>query len=442
MKKGVILAVLLTIICVLLLISFPINIDMLTGNAADSSIKLKEVKKTSEDQIDIPKETRETKKTIDEDEQLEVSIDTKNKEETIEADKNEEVEDMVEKQRENDSTTIVEEQQESVSITNTEEEQPIIEEKKDTVVVFQAIQIWDKGEKVEEIQTLINKFGYNIPSDGNFGPQTQEVLMDFQQQVGLELTGIVDELTYNQLKDTPASNLAEDYLTALAEKARLEEQKRKEEEERRKKQAELEKANEVFIPVNVIMQNPELPNGCEITALTSVLNYHGYNVSKTTMSDQYLPKKPFSYEGEKRFGPNPYEYFVGDPRLHPGGWYSYAPPVVAAANTYLSEQGSSKQAVNISGSSKEDILHHIKNGTPVVIWITLDLSAPKLNSYWYLQDSGEYYGAITNLHVVVLNGTIGDKVHVMNPLVGQVTYHLEDFFNAYNQMGKHALIVS
>lgn len=35
-------------------------------------------------------------------------------------------------------------------------------------------------------------------------------------------------------------------------------------------------------------QNPELPTGCEITSLTSVLNYYGCNVDKTTMADVYL----------------------------------------------------------------------------------------------------------------------------------------------------------
>ncbi|MEN2465771.1 C39 family peptidase [Ornithinibacillus sp. JPR2-1] len=33
-----------------------------------------------------------------------------------------------------------------------------------------------------------------------------------------------------------------------------------------------------------MMQKPELPNGCEITSLTSVLNYYDYQVSKTNMA--------------------------------------------------------------------------------------------------------------------------------------------------------------
>ncbi len=43
------------------------------------------------------------------------------------------------------------------------------------------------------------------------------------------------------------------------------------------------------IPVNCILQNPELPTGCEATSLTMVLNYWGYTVSKVTIAGQYLP---------------------------------------------------------------------------------------------------------------------------------------------------------
>ena len=53
-----------------------------------------------------------------------------------------------------------------------------------------------------------------------------------------------------------------------------------------------------------VNQYPELPTGCEITALTSVLNYYGYNVKKETMADDYLKKGSGSF----------YEMFLGNPR--------------------------------------------------------------------------------------------------------------------------------
>ncbi|AST93473.1 MULTISPECIES: C39 family peptidase [Sutcliffiella] len=283
------------------------------------------------------------------------------------------------------------------------------------------LKLWDEGEEVEEIQTLLNKFGYSIEENGVFGLQMKEAVEDFQTNLSLDATGSIDYATYKKLVITESSNLADDYIVSLQNKRTMQ---------------------ETFIPIPTLIQTPELPNGCEITSLTTILNYYGYDVSKTVMSDHYLPKKPFTYKDGKRFGTNPHEYYAGEPRSQHGGWYSFAPPIVEAGNMYLEEQGSTMRTIDITGSSKEDIIYYVNEGFPIVIWTTLDLSPPRMNSHWYLQDSGQYYEAQTNLHVVVLNGFTDDKVHVMNPLIGQVTYDAEAFFRVYEQMGQHAIIVN
>lgn len=200
-------------------------------------------------------------------------------------------------------------------------------------------------------------------------------------------------------------------------------------------------AEEAYIPVKKLMQNPELPNGCEIVSLTAILNYYGYIVSKTTMADNYLPKKAFSWKKGKRFGADPYKAYAGDPRSKSSGWYSFAPPIVEASDNYMETQKNKMKAKDISGSNKENLITYLDNGVPIVIWVTLDLGKPTLNSHWYLSDTGKYYKAYTNLHAVVLNGYKDEKVHVMNPLKGQVEYNLNAFFKSYEEMGKHALIL-
>ncbi|MBQ7784498.1 MAG: C39 family peptidase, partial [Oscillospiraceae bacterium] len=45
-----------------------------------------------------------------------------------------------------------------------------------------------------------------------------------------------------------------------------------------------------YIPTEMIMQNPELPTGCEITSLTMLLRHIGYDADKLDMADNYLPK--------------------------------------------------------------------------------------------------------------------------------------------------------
>lgn len=196
----------------------------------------------------------------------------------------------------------------------------------------------------------------------------------------------------------------------------------------------------LYNPVDILMQNPELPNGCEITSLTAVLNSFGYGVSKTEMADVYLPKEPFSRHGHRLYGANPYKAFAGDPREQ-SGFFVYAPPIVQAANDYLQEVGGVNKAYDVSGSTREEIIQLLNKGLPVITWVTLDLSEPKLNYYWYLRDTEEKFIAPVNLHSVVLKGYDETNVFVMDPLQGHILRNLNDFFNSYYALGSHAVIV-
>ena len=200
------------------------------------------------------------------------------------------------------------------------------------------------------------------------------------------------------------------------------------------------KITKVYMPVDDLMQNPELPNGCEITSLTALLNYYGYGVTKTEMADKYLTKEPFHRNGGKLYGANPYKAFAGNPREQ-SGFFVYAPPIVEAANLYINRVLGAHGAYDVSGSTKEEILQFLDRGNPVVTWVTLDLSKPKLNYSWYIRDSGEKFMAPINLHAVVLKGYDDKNVYYMDPLRGKVIRDTMEFFLSYYELGKHAVIV-
>lgn len=61
------------------------------------------------------------------------------------------------------------------------------------------------------------------------------------------------------------------------------------------------------IDIDEILQNPELPTGCEVTSLAMVLNYWGYDIDKLTLATDYLKKGEIGSVNFK-------EAFVGDPR--------------------------------------------------------------------------------------------------------------------------------
>ncbi|WP_176431134.1 C39 family peptidase [Anaerovirgula multivorans] len=201
------------------------------------------------------------------------------------------------------------------------------------------------------------------------------------------------------------------------------------------------KITEVYIPVGTIMQKPELPNGCEITSLTAVLNYYGYEVSKTEMADVYLPKEPFIARDGTLYGANPYKAYAGDPRDQRGGFYVFAPPIVDAAKNYFEAAGGNMNPIDVSQSTREEIIDYLNEGIPVVIWMTIDLKAPRIGYAWYFHDTEETYSAYVNLHSVVINGYVEDNVHIMDPLKGQVIYNADEFFASYYSLGSHAMVI-
>lgn len=58
------------------------------------------------------------------------------------------------------------------------------------------LKVGSKGEKVEEFQRLLLGLGYPVGGvDGDYGPATRRVVLDFQSQAGLPATGEIDQDT-------------------------------------------------------------------------------------------------------------------------------------------------------------------------------------------------------------------------------------------------------
>lgn len=197
----------------------------------------------------------------------------------------------------------------------------------------------------------------------------------------------------------------------------------------------------IHIDVPTVLQDPELPNGCEITTLTAVLNHHGLKVSKTTMADDYLPKAAFKNEDGKRIGPNPHKAYAGNPRKENGGWYVFAGPIVEASKELIDMKGSRLITENVSGSSREEILSYTDQNIPVIVWVTLDLTPPVTSNGWYIEGTDAYHSSYTNLHSVVLDGWEDGQVYVMDPLKGRVSYPEDTFFDSYEALGSQAVVV-
>ncbi|WP_125588820.1 C39 family peptidase [Companilactobacillus jidongensis] len=104
--------------------------------------------------------------------------------------------------------------------------------------------------------------------------------------------------------------------------------------------------------VPLISQRPELPNGCEITAVTMMLQYAGAKVDKMQMARE-MPRS-----GDPNYG------YIGQP--WDGTGITIFPP--ALMNLVEKYTGTAK---NLTGQGLDAIKYQINIGHPVVTWNTL-----------------------------------------------------------------------
>lgn len=180
-----------------------------------------------------------------------------------------------------------------------------------------------------------------------------------------------------------------------------------------------------------LSQNPELPTGCEITSLTSVLNYYGINVKKETMADDYLKKGDGSY----------YKMFLGNPR-DAGSFGCMAQPIVDAANLYFKKNNVSMKASNVSGVTFDKILEYVSQGVPMIVWNTMGM-APAYVSQTLTLDGREYTWIAPEHCVVVVGYDLdNNEVYVADPMAGMVTRNLKTFEERYDSLKRQAVYVT
>lgn len=191
------------------------------------------------------------------------------------------------------------------------------------------------------------------------------------------------------------------------------------------------------INVEPILQMPELPTGCEITSLTMVLDYYGYNVDKITMADNYLIKEPDSGDNNLDFN----TAFIGDPK-NESSFGCFAPVIQQTAENFFKSRSKKMNAADISGLTLQQLFHYVDKGYPLVVWATISLMEPEWHHYWTKSDGTEVYFP-SQEHCVVLTGYDLDKgiVYIDDPLKGAVEYDMDDFEKVYDQMKKQAVLI-
>lgn len=189
----------------------------------------------------------------------------------------------------------------------------------------------------------------------------------------------------------------------------------------------------MYLEVPEILQNPELPTGCESVALTMALMFEGFELEKTTIADDYLI---YNCEDD-----NMAIGYIGDPYSDSGAG-CFAPAIAASAMSFFWDQRCDYSAYDVSGSTLEELFAYVAAGKPVIIWGTMYMAEPEFTEE-VTEYNGKVYRWYKQEHCMVLSGydLKNQTVTINDPLEGIVTRDLAEFGRIFNLTGQNAVVL-
>ena len=177
-----------------------------------------------------------------------------------------------------------------------------------------------------------------------------------------------------------------------------------------------------------------MPNGCEVVSLVTVLNHLDFHVDKMEFNEKYIP------HGEVgKVAPD--QYYVGDPTIgKPGtGFGCLAPVITRAANAFFEDENADYYAVNLTGTPLEELCEYVANGTPVIIWSTLEMRKSPITATWNI--NGTKYTWLTYSHCTVLVGYASNHYIFADPKYGTKIHSKEKTEAAYHAQYMQAVAI-
>ena len=188
--------------------------------------------------------------------------------------------------------------------------------------------------------------------------------------------------------------------------------------------------------LNVPLENqmPDLPNGCEVTSLSMLMNYYGIKVSKNELAETIQHVDSFTDGGKYRG--NPHQGFVGHMTIANAGWCVYNEPLYNVARKYTSH------IENITGSDFLSLLKLVSTGHPVMIITTTTFN--KVNNMQTWDTNTGKVNVTPSSHACVITGYSKPKkvVYVNNPYgYKNRPVNWKNLQASYNQQGRQALYI-
>jgi uncharacterized protein YvpB len=195
---------------------------------------------------------------------------------------------------------------------------------------------------------------------------------------------------------------------------------------------------EMLLEVPLILQNPELPRGCEVTSLAMLLQYAGVSVDKMTLAREIKKDStPYQIKSGKIYFGNPYNGFVGNMyTLREPGYGVYHGPVRELLEKYLPGR-----TIDLTGCSFEEILLFVSEEVPV--WVVANATfAPLASGEFQTWHTPQGPVEITyREHAVLLTGYDAEYVYINDPRsnIKNKQASRQKFVAAWKQMGGQAV---
>ncbi len=195
---------------------------------------------------------------------------------------------------------------------------------------------------------------------------------------------------------------------------------------------------EKTIEISPICQYPTLPTGCEAVAAVTVLKYYNESISAEEFAQGWLQcNNNFYYSNGRLFGPNPNEFFVGDP-FSKSSYGCYAAPIASAIN----KNSNNCRAEIIENISLLEICkEYTDKGKPVLIWATTSMKPSEEGTQWHLDD-GSLFTWVGGEHCFVLVGYDEKHYFLIDPQSGSIIGYQKDIVSKrFEELGAQAILI-
>ncbi len=189
--------------------------------------------------------------------------------------------------------------------------------------------------------------------------------------------------------------------------------------------------------VKCINQFPQLPTGCEATALTMLLNYYDVKVTKEEVADA-MPKCDLPYYNKgKWYGHHPTEAFIGNP-------YSVASyGVFSKVIVDMIEDYCPGRVEDLKGKELLSLLNNIDEGRPVMLWATIGMSKVSYKNSWIINRQGTIFSWPGNEHALLLIGYDQESLYLNDPYTGrEQKYPRALVEKRYDTLGRQAVSIT